>query len=53
MPSVQAVDIAAVTAAAERLDLSRMTVTVVGDREKIEQGLAGLGLGAPAVLGID
>jgi hypothetical protein len=30
-----------------------MTVTVVGDREKIEPGLAGLGLGAPAILGID
>ncbi len=53
VPSIHAVDIAAVTAAAERLDLSRMTVTVVGDREKIEPGLAGLGLGAPAVLGID
>jgi predicted Zn-dependent peptidase len=53
VPSIHAVDIAAVTAAAERLDLSRMTVTVVGDREKIEQGLAGLGLGAPAILGID
>jgi zinc protease len=53
VPSIHAVDIAAVTAAAERLDLSRMTVTVVGDREKIEPGLAGLGLGAPAILGID
>jgi predicted Zn-dependent peptidase len=53
VPSIHAVDIAAVTAAAERLDLSRMTVTVVGDREKIEAGLAGLGLGAPAVFGID
>jgi predicted Zn-dependent peptidase len=53
VPSIHAVDIAAVTAAAERLDLSRMTVTVVGDRERIEPGLAGLGLGAPAVLGID
>ena len=53
VPSIHEVDIAAVTAAAERLDLSRMTVTVGGDREKIEQGLAGLGLGAPAALGID
>ena len=53
VPSIHAVDVAAVTAAAERLDVSRMTVTVVGDREKIEPGLAGLGLGAPAVLGID
>ena len=53
VPSIHEVDIAAVTAAAERLDLSRMTVTVVGDREKIEPGLAGLGLGAPVVLGID
>ncbi len=53
MPSIHEIDIAAVTAAAERLDLARMTVTVVGDREKIEQGLAGLGFGAPAMLGID
>jgi zinc protease len=53
VPSIHAVDIAAVTASAQRLDLSRMTVTVVGDREKIEPGLAGLGLGAPAILGID
>jgi len=51
--SVQAVDVAAVTAAAERLDLSRTTVTVVGDRERIEPDLAALGLGQPAVMGID
>jgi hypothetical protein len=25
----------------------------VGDREKVEPGLAGLGLGTPVVLGID
>ena len=51
--SVQAVDVAAVAAAAERLDLSRTTVTVVGDRERIEPDLAALGLGQPAVMGID
>jgi zinc protease len=52
VPSIHAVDIEAVTAAAQRLDLTRMTVTAVGDLAKIEPGLAGLGLGTPAVLGI-
>jgi zinc protease len=52
VPSILAVDIEAVTVAARRLDLSRMTVTVVGDLARIEPGLAGLGLGTPAVLGI-
>jgi predicted Zn-dependent peptidase len=53
VPSVHAVDIDAVTSAAARLDLARMTVTVVGDLAKVEPGLTGLGLGTPAVLGID
>jgi zinc protease len=53
VPSIHAVDIAAVTAAAARLDPERMTVTVVGDRERIEPGLAALGIGTPAALGID
>jgi zinc protease len=45
VPSVQAVEIDAVTAAAQRFDPSRMTVAIVGDRAKVEPGLAALGLG--------
>jgi zinc protease len=52
VPAIHAVDIDAVTAAARRLDLSRMTVAVVGDLARIEPGLAALGLGTPAVLGM-
>jgi predicted Zn-dependent peptidase len=50
VPSVHAVDIDAVTAAAGRLDPARMTVAIVGDREKVEPGLRGLGIGALTVL---
>jgi predicted Zn-dependent peptidase len=46
VPSVQAVDIDAVTAAAQRFDASKMTVAIVGDREKVQPGLETLGLGA-------
>ncbi len=48
--AVQAVDIDAVTAAAQRFDPSMMTVAIVGDREKVEPGLGALGIGAVAVL---
>jgi zinc protease len=44
--SVQAVDIDAVTDAARCFDLSKMTVAVVGDREKVTPGLEALGIGA-------
>jgi predicted Zn-dependent peptidase len=50
VPSVHAVDIDAVTAAAGRLDPARMTVAIVGDREKVELGLRGLGIGELTVL---
>jgi zinc protease len=50
VPSVQAVEIAAVTEAAQRFDPGRMTVAIVGDREKVEPGLGALGLGAVTVL---
>jgi zinc protease len=50
VPSVNAVDAAAVTKAAERIDPSRMTVAVVGDREQVEPALARLGLGQPEVM---
>jgi zinc protease len=46
VPSVQAVDVAAVTVAAKRFDASKMTIAVVGDREKIVAGLEALGVGA-------
>ncbi len=50
VPLVDGVDLDAVAAAAGRLDPARMTVAVVGDRDKVEPGLRGLGLGEPAVL---
>jgi predicted Zn-dependent peptidase len=50
VPLVHGVDLEAVTAAAQRLDPSRMTVAVVGDRAAIEPGLRGLGLGEPVVM---
>jgi zinc protease len=43
--SVQAVDIDAVTAAAQCFDTSKMTVAIVGDREKVQPGLEALGIG--------
>jgi zinc protease len=43
--SVQAVDIDAVTAAAQCFDASKTTVAVVGDREKVAPGLEALGIG--------
>jgi zinc protease len=49
VPSIHAVDLDAVTAAAQRIDPARMTVAVVGDREKIEASLEALGLGAPVM----
>jgi predicted Zn-dependent peptidase len=50
IPSIHAVDAAAVTTAAQRLDPDRMTVALVGDRAQVEPGLAELGLGEPLVL---
>ena len=50
VPLVHAVDLEAVAAAAQRLDPARMTVAVVGDRETVEPGLRGLGLGEPVVM---
>jgi predicted Zn-dependent peptidase len=47
VPLVHAVDLDAVAQAATRLDLDRMTVAVVGDRQSVESGLSGLGLGDP------
>ncbi len=47
VPLVRGVDLDAVVQAATRLDVARMTVAVVGDREAIEAGLSGLGLGEP------
>ncbi len=45
VPSVQAVGLDAVTAAAQCLDISKMTVAVVGDHEKVLPGLSALGIG--------
>jgi zinc protease len=53
VPLVRAVDLEAVAAAARRLDPSRMTVAVVGDRQTIEADLRDLGLGDPVVMGAD
>jgi predicted Zn-dependent peptidase len=53
VPSVNAVDAAAVTRAAARIDPSRMTIAVVGDREQVEPALARLGLGEPEVMAHD
>ena len=53
VPSIHAVDIDAVTTAAQRFDLSRMTVAIVGDRAKVEPGLRGLGIGEPTVLDVE
>jgi zinc protease len=53
VPLVRGVDLAAVAAAAERLDPARMTVAIVGDRQAIEPDLRGLGLGEPVVMGVE
>jgi zinc protease len=50
VPSVLAVRLDEVAAAAQRLDQARMTVAVVGDRDKVEPGLRALGIGEPAAL---
>jgi predicted Zn-dependent peptidase len=50
VPAVEAVDAALVTRAATRIDPSRMTVAIVGDRAKVEAGLSSLGLGDPVVV---
>jgi predicted Zn-dependent peptidase len=50
VPLVHGVDLDAVTGAAQRLDPSRMTVAVVGDREAIEPSLCDLGLGEPVLM---
>lgn len=50
VPSVQAVEIPAVTEAAQRFDRTRMTVAIVGDREKVEPSLQALGLGEVTAL---
>jgi zinc protease len=50
VPSVNAVDVEAVTRAAARIDPAKMTVALVGDRASVEAPLAGLGLGRPVVM---
>jgi predicted Zn-dependent peptidase len=50
VPSVNAVDAEAVTRASARLDPARMSVAVVGDRERIQSELARLGLGDPQMM---
>ena len=50
VPSVAAVSGDEVTASARRLEPGRMVVAVVGDRERVAEGLASLGLGEPTVV---
>jgi predicted Zn-dependent peptidase len=50
VPAVDAVDAAAVTRAAARLDPANMTVAIVGDRASVEAPLAALGLGEPTIV---
>ncbi len=50
VPGVAEVGIAEVTAGARRLDRSRMVVAIVGDRDRVSEGLAGLGLGDPTIV---
>jgi zinc protease len=50
VPSVNAVEARDVTAAARRIDPSRMTIAVVGDRARVDSGLAALGLGEVQVM---
>jgi len=47
VPAIAKVGIDHVTAGARRLDPRRMVVAIVGDRERIADGLSGLGLGEP------
>ena len=47
VPLVRGVGLDDVVEAATRLDPARMTVAVAGDREAVEAGLVGLGLGDP------
>jgi zinc protease len=47
---VRQVDLAAIRAAAQFIDPGKIVWVVVGDRAKIEAGLAQLGLGAPKLL---
>jgi zinc protease len=47
---VRAVDLAAVTEAAQIVDPPRLIWVVVGDRSKVEAGLKELGLGAPKLI---
>ena len=47
VPLVRGVGLDDVVEAARRLDPARMTVAVAGDREAVEAGLVGLGLGDP------
>ena len=53
VPSVNGVGIEAVTAAAARIDPDRMTIAVVGDRERVEPALSSLGLGDLQIVGHD
>jgi zinc protease len=48
--SVRGVDLAAIRDAAQIIDPAKLVWVVVGDRAKIEAGLAQLGLGAPRLL---
>jgi zinc protease len=50
VPLVERVTAEDVIAAAGRLDLRRMVVTIVGDPEQVLPGLEALGLGQPQVL---
>lgn len=50
---VRAVDLKAVTDAAQLLDPARIVWVVVGDRAKVEAGLKELGLGAPRLIDLE
>ena len=50
VPSVASVGIDEVTASARRLKPGRMVVAIVGDRARVADGLAALGLGEPTIV---
>ena len=50
---VRAVDLQAVTDAAQLVDPARIVWVVVGDRAKVEAGLKELGLGAPRLIDLE
>jgi zinc protease len=54
VPSVRAIDAAAVSDVARRhVDPERLSVVIVGDRSRIDAGLASLGLGEASEAGVD